>query len=331
MVVKYINKSDIRAIIDPTRLIITGIVFYWSYSLNIIFNSNFLSTISVFCQLPSVRSYQQKHQLNKNTTTTNMMSDEYDYTQMASLEEVEGLWDEWEEEANALAAEAATITRTTTTTAATSATTTTTTATAVEPKASEDAHISAVGFGPAPVAPASSAGPSSAAPSSISILLDPGQQLPSPEVFTSNNEEKRAYSKENEGRHRTREKGEQYFDDVSLANCVVPISFDENGNSLPAPTIPGSSALASSQTSSAAARTIGPIEVITISFPTAEARDSSLEMLEKGKEGRGDGAAISFKVLKNEMQVEVSGKLGSNMRGFVIKFCAGYQVTAGLR
>lgn len=253
------------------------------------------------------------------------MSDEYDYTQMASLEEVEGLWDEWEEEANALAAEAATTTRTTTTTA------TTTTATEVERKASEDAQISAVGFGPAPVASASSAGPYSAAPSSISILLDPGQQLPSPEVFTSNNEKKRAYSKENGGRHRTREKGEQYFDDVSLANCVVPISFDENGNSLPAPTIPGSSALASSQTSPAAARTIGPIEVITISFPTTEARDSSLEMLEKGKEGRGDGMAISIKVLENEMQVEVSGKLGSNMRGFVIKFCAGYQVTAGLR
>src|SRR5690349_6634223 len=51
-------------------------------------------------------------------------------------------------------------------------------------------------------------------------------------------------------------------------------------------------------------------EVITISFPTTEARFSSLKDLKAAKETRQNGMKISIKELFDEMQLEVSGPVG---------------------
>ncbi|THV49069.1 hypothetical protein BGAL_0213g00150 [Botrytis galanthina] len=65
----------------------------------------------------------------------------------------------------------------------------------------------------------------------------------------------------------------------------------------------------------------GPREVITISFPTTGALSSILKDLNTAKETRADGMVISINGPIGENQVEVSGPMGSNIRGFVKKTC----------
>ncbi|KAA8574505.1 hypothetical protein EYC84_005959 [Monilinia fructicola] len=137
-----------------------------------------------------------------------------------------------------------------------------------------------------------------------------------------------------------------HFDDASLANCAVPLSFDDSGPAGGAPSLSfaeaselsftpehqrantsvpytsGRGAFASSQSSSVAPRAVRSLqEVITISFPTIEDRNCGLERLEKEKDARNYGTVILIRALENEKQVEVSGPVGSNIRGFVRKFC----------
>ncbi|KAB8303083.1 hypothetical protein EYC80_004536 [Monilinia laxa] len=147
-----------------------------------------------------------------------------------------------------------------------------------------------------------------------------------------------------------------HFDDASLANCAVPLSFDDSSpagttsslsfakanplNFIPGhqhintaiPTTPGGNAFASSRFNSVAPRGTGSLqEVITISFQTIEGRNSCLGRLEREKGIRSDGMAISIKVLENEKQMEVSGPVGSNIRGFVREFCPNKYITASIK
>ncbi|KAJ8057961.1 hypothetical protein OCU04_013135 [Sclerotinia nivalis] len=63
-------------------------------------------------------------------------------------------------------------------------------------------------------------------------------------------------------------------------------------------------------------------EVITISFPTIKACSSGLQDLDAAKGARRDNMEFSIKRLFGEMQVEVSGPAGSNIRGFVMSVCS---------
>lgn len=123
-----------------------------------------------------------------------------------------------------------------------------------------------------------------------------------------------------------------YFDNVGLTSLAVPLSFDESGT-FDAPSsraMPSKSASSSSKSSPAwvanlssrIAHTEGGLrEIITISFSTLGAMLSSSRYLKQANDARGDGGVIEIKVLKKEKQLEVSGPIGSNIRGFVMRNC----------
>ncbi|KAK6592368.1 hypothetical protein H4I95_11759 [Botrytis cinerea] len=141
-----------------------------------------------------------------------------------------------------------------------------------------------------------------------------------------------------------------YFDDASLAKQAVYISFDESegsvavslpvtrmenaANSTPikpvtphlstqqprvnsfVPTTPSRDKLTGSSHLSG-----GPREVITISFPDIEALSSGLKNLNAAKKASAGGIVVSINGPIGDNQVEVSGPVGSNIRGFVRKTC----------
>ncbi|KAM0314359.1 hypothetical protein ACHAO8_004727 [Botrytis cinerea] len=65
----------------------------------------------------------------------------------------------------------------------------------------------------------------------------------------------------------------------------------------------------------------GPREVITISFPDIEALSSGLKNLNAAKKASAGGMVVSINGPIGDSQVEVSGPIGSNIRGFVRKTC----------
>ncbi|TGO60077.1 hypothetical protein BOTNAR_0151g00180 [Botryotinia narcissicola] len=78
----------------------------------------------------------------------------------------------------------------------------------------------------------------------------------------------------------------------------------------------------------------GPREVITISFPTIGALYSVLKDLNAAKESSAGGMVILINGPIGENQVEVSGPIGSNIRGFVKKTCprlSGKQIKAAVK
>ncbi|KAF7866749.1 hypothetical protein EAF04_005591 [Stromatinia cepivora] len=157
-----------------------------------------------------------------------------------------------------------------------------------------------------------------------------------------------------------------YFDDASLANHAVRLSFDESSSigtgfprvigmayaldsaitkpatpeirpqrQRPDSFVPNTSIrniLASSSHShpdagaNSSPVTVHPVggfhEVITISFPTTKAWSSGLQDLNAAKGTRHDDIDISIKGLFGKMQVDVSGPVGRNIRGFVMNICS---------
>ncbi|TGO90042.1 hypothetical protein BPOR_0082g00180 [Botrytis porri] len=67
----------------------------------------------------------------------------------------------------------------------------------------------------------------------------------------------------------------------------------------------------------------GPREVITISFVNMGALTSRLKDLNAAKEASTDSMAITISGPIGDKQVEVSGPIGSNIRGFVKRNCPG--------
>ncbi|TGO76352.1 hypothetical protein BELL_0160g00060 [Botrytis elliptica] len=175
-----------------------------------------------------------------------------------------------------------------------------------------------------------------------------------PVHITEDREAHQSYSMERDPwtDQRDKEHNAAYFDDATLANQAVTLSFDESegsgaisppatgtANALnPLPTKPVAPKLSSEQpkakpfvlatpaqlgkSNSAATRVPGgPREVITISFPTTEALSSGLKDLNAAKEAGAGGMVISINGPIGENQVEVSGPIGSNIRGFVRRTC----------
>ncbi|TGO57852.1 hypothetical protein BCON_0061g00170 [Botryotinia convoluta] len=112
---------------------------------------------------------------------------------------------------------------------------------------------------------------------------------------------------------------------------VILDSTSEQPNAKPfTPTTPGRGKFTSPRhflaqlgTSSSVATRVpgGPREVITISFPTTGALSSGLKDLNAAKGASTGGMVISINGPIGENQVEVSGPIGSNIRGFVKRTC----------
>ncbi|TGO34187.1 hypothetical protein BHYA_0208g00060 [Botrytis hyacinthi] len=174
------------------------------------------------------------------------------------------------------------------------------------------------------------------------------QKLPKiPVYITGNREAHQSYSMERVPwtDQRDKEHNAAYFDDATLAKQAVPLSFDESEgsgaitppavsmanalNSLPTrPLTPNSSSDSSPSSaqlgkSNSATTGVpgGPREVIAISVPTTGALSSGLKDLNAAKESSAGDMIISINRPFGENQVEVSGPIGSNIRGFVKRTC----------